>query len=86
MAATGLQPGRENVVDQMEKKKNVIIMTHFALEMMGRLDEINVDSFNNFKLRIGNYCKVGIIFVGVLFLLYSRFVDRTRIFLPTKYF
>ncbi|XP_033754490.1 adenylate cyclase type 2-like isoform X1 [Pecten maximus] len=53
MAATGLQPGRENIMDPTERRNNIVTMTTFALRMMKRLDEINTHTLNQFKLRIG---------------------------------
>lgn len=53
MAAAGLQPGRESGNHHGECQKNVIGMTEFALMMMVKLEEINFNSFNQFKLRVG---------------------------------
>lgn len=53
MAAAGLQPGRESGNQHGECQKNVIGMTEFALMMMVKLEEINFNSFNQFKLRVG---------------------------------
>lgn len=59
MAAAGLQPGRESGNQHGECQKNVIRMTEFALMMMVKLEEINFNSFNQFKLRVGEYnCSV----------------------------
>lgn len=55
MAAAGLQPGRESGGQQGECQKNVVGMTEFALMMMIKLEEINFNSFNQFKLRVGEY-------------------------------
>lgn len=55
MAAAGLQPGRESGNHHGECQKNVIGMTEFALMMMVKLEEINFNSFNQFKLRVGEY-------------------------------
>lgn len=55
MAAAGLQPGRESGNQHGECQKNVIGMTEFALMMMVKLEEINFNSFNQFKLRVGEY-------------------------------
>lgn len=55
MAAAGLQPGRESGNQHGECQKNVIGMTEFALMMMIKLEEINFNSFNQFKLRVGEY-------------------------------
>lgn len=55
MAAAGLQPGRESGNQHGEGQKNVIGMTEFALMMMVKLEEINFNSFNQFKLRVGEY-------------------------------
>jgi hypothetical protein len=53
MAAAGLEPGRESEGHRGECQKNVIILTEFALNMMVKLEEINLNSFNEFKLRVG---------------------------------
>uniref|UniRef100_A0A0N4Z5S0 adenylate cyclase n=1 Tax=Parastrongyloides trichosuri TaxID=131310 RepID=A0A0N4Z5S0_PARTI len=49
MAASGLY---ENEGD-LNRQKNVIAMVEFALSMNGVLEQLNLDSFQNFNLRIG---------------------------------
>ncbi|XP_055955561.1 adenylate cyclase type 2 [Patella vulgata] len=53
MAATGLQPSLDIKDDESEKKKNIEIMTKFAVALMVKLDNINLHSYNQFKPRIG---------------------------------
>ncbi|XP_061197262.1 adenylate cyclase type 2-like [Saccostrea echinata] len=53
MAAAGLRPGQENEGQEGEGRKNVVMMTEFAMMMMVKLEEINLNSFNQFKLRVG---------------------------------
>lgn len=56
MLASGLSPGKEGS-DSKELLKqqdhNVIVLVEFALALMTILDQINRDSFQRFKLRIG---------------------------------
>ncbi|XP_043520152.1 adenylate cyclase type 2 isoform X4 [Frieseomelitta varia] len=56
MLASGLNPGKENT-DEKELSKqqdyNIIILVEFALALMTILDQINKESFQQFKLRIG---------------------------------
>lgn len=51
MAASGLQPGREQA--EYQRTHNVVTLVEFAISLMGLLDSINRESFQNFKLRIG---------------------------------
>ena len=51
MAAAGLHPGLEGYHDN--ERKSVATMANFAIAMMEKLERINMDSFNQFKLRIG---------------------------------
>ncbi|XP_012254262.2 adenylate cyclase type 2 [Athalia rosae] len=56
MLASGLSPGQEDDHRSDPKKQqdhNVIVMVEFALALMTILDQINKDSFQRFKLRIG---------------------------------
>ncbi|XP_076846788.1 adenylate cyclase type 4 [Brachyhypopomus gauderio] len=55
MAAAGLTnpTAREEQKDCNACKNNIRSMVDFAISLMGRLDNINRHSFNNFKLRIG---------------------------------
>ncbi|XP_076350937.1 adenylate cyclase type 2-like isoform X2 [Tachypleus tridentatus] len=52
MAASGLQPGRgEN--DKTWIEHNLVTLVEFAIAMMNLLDQINRDSFQTFRLRVG---------------------------------
>ncbi|KYQ47186.1 Adenylate cyclase type 2, partial [Trachymyrmex zeteki] len=56
MLASGLSPGKEdgngkNLLKQQDH--NVIVLVEFAIALMTILDQINRDSFQRFKLRIG---------------------------------
>ncbi|KAK3584553.1 hypothetical protein CHS0354_030558 [Potamilus streckersoni] len=53
MAATGLQPGKENSQNPEEAEENVVTMTEFAFRMMLVLEEISKNSYNDFKIRVG---------------------------------
>ncbi|KAL3859779.1 hypothetical protein ACJMK2_009973 [Sinanodonta woodiana] len=53
MAATGLQPGKENSQNPEEAEENVVTMTEFAFKMMLVLEEISKNSYNDFKIRVG---------------------------------
>uniref|UniRef100_T1J4X6 adenylate cyclase n=1 Tax=Strigamia maritima TaxID=126957 RepID=T1J4X6_STRMM len=60
MAASGLQPGKEKKGASGKEGKsrsdhNVVILVEFAIALMTVLDQINRDSFQRFRLRIGNY-------------------------------
>ncbi|CAK9803040.1 Adenylate cyclase type 2 [Anthophora quadrimaculata] len=56
MLASGLSPGKEDT-DRKDPSKqqdhNIIILVEFALALMTILDQINKESFQRFKLRIG---------------------------------
>ncbi|XP_043588764.1 adenylate cyclase type 2 isoform X1 [Bombus pyrosoma] len=55
MLASGLSPGKEDI-DEKELSKqdhNIIILVEFALALMTILDQINKESFQRFKLRMG---------------------------------
>ncbi|GBN07695.1 Adenylate cyclase type 2 [Araneus ventricosus] len=53
MAAAGLQPGREENGDESRKSHNLLALTEFAIALMALLDQINRESFQRFKLRVG---------------------------------
>ncbi|XP_015924695.1 adenylate cyclase type 2 [Parasteatoda tepidariorum] len=53
MAAAGLQPGREENGDQLRQGHNLIALTEFAIALMTLLDQINRESFQRFRLRVG---------------------------------
>lgn len=57
MAAAGLQPGRESFEGkiQVEKREihNVISLIEFSIALMNVLNQINKESFQRFKLRVG---------------------------------
>lgn len=55
MVAAGLQSGRESGNQYGECQKNVIGMIEFVFMMMVKLEEINFNSFNQFKFRVGEY-------------------------------
>lgn len=55
MVAAGLQSGRESGNYYGECQKNVIGMIEFVFMMMVKLEEINFNSFNQFKFRVGEY-------------------------------
>ncbi|XP_076173456.1 adenylate cyclase type 2 Ac76E isoform X2 [Ptiloglossa arizonensis] len=56
MLASGLSPGKEDTDGKDPLKQqdhNVIVLVEFALALMTILDQINKESFQRFKLRIG---------------------------------
>ncbi|KOX74628.1 Adenylate cyclase type 8 [Melipona quadrifasciata] len=54
MLASGLNPGKEYTDEkELSKDYNIIILVEFALALMTILDQINKESFQQFKLRIG---------------------------------
>ncbi|XP_043284355.1 adenylate cyclase type 2 isoform X1 [Venturia canescens] len=56
MLASGLSPGKEDVdaKDQIKQQDhNVIVLVEFAIALMTILDQINRESFQRFKLRMG---------------------------------
>ncbi|KAJ8683942.1 hypothetical protein QAD02_019734 [Eretmocerus hayati] len=57
MLACGLSPGKEDSEGQIDMMKqqehNVIVLVEFAISLMTLLDQINRESFQRFKLRIG---------------------------------
>ncbi|ESO96914.1 hypothetical protein LOTGIDRAFT_115371, partial [Lottia gigantea] len=53
MAATGLQPNKQFGDNETEKRKNIEIMTEFAVALTSKIENINIHSFNQFKVRIG---------------------------------
>ncbi|KAK8731703.1 hypothetical protein OTU49_007429, partial [Cherax quadricarinatus] len=68
MAACGLQPGRkysdDNTFKERDKRENVSTITKFAVTMMERLEKINGENQQNFKLRVG--IDVGPVIAGVV--------------------
>ncbi|XP_050351953.1 adenylate cyclase type 2-like isoform X1 [Nymphalis io] len=52
MIASGLRPGKEEQIDGKEEH-TVAILVEFAIALMTILDQINRESFQRFKLRIG---------------------------------
>ncbi|KAH7958201.1 hypothetical protein HPB51_027812 [Rhipicephalus microplus] len=53
MAAAGLQPGREENGDKPRDDHNVVSLVEFAIALTALLEQINRESFQRFKLRIG---------------------------------
>ncbi|PRD33181.1 UNVERIFIED_CONTAM: Ac76E [Trichonephila clavipes] len=53
MAAAGLQPGREENGDESRQGHNLLALTEFAIALMNLLDQINRESFQRFRLRVG---------------------------------
>lgn len=53
MAAAGLQPGREENGDETRQGHSLVALTEFAVALMTLLDQINRESFQRFKLRVG---------------------------------
>ncbi|OXU22268.1 hypothetical protein TSAR_001676 [Trichomalopsis sarcophagae] len=57
MLACGLSPGKEDgdgLIDLTKQREhNVIVLVEFAISLMTLLDQINRESFQRFKLRIG---------------------------------
>ncbi|KAK9730614.1 Adenylate and Guanylate cyclase catalytic domain [Popillia japonica] len=54
MLASGLRPGKENSGEASRKEEyNIIALVDFAVLLMTNLDQINRDSFQRFKLRVG---------------------------------
>ncbi|XP_017890300.1 adenylate cyclase type 2 isoform X2 [Ceratina calcarata] len=56
MIASGLSPGKEDTDKNdltRQQDHNIIILVEFALALMTILDQINKESFQRFKLRIG---------------------------------
>ena len=51
MAASGINPLLEAERDELA---HLCDLVDFAIEMKNKLDDINVHSFNTFRLRIGN--------------------------------
>ncbi|CAD1468648.1 unnamed protein product, partial [Heterotrigona itama] len=57
MLASGLNPGKKDTNEEELSKQqdyNIIILVEFALALMTILDQINKESFQQFKLRIGH--------------------------------
>ena len=62
MAVTGLKSPKSMKLTRKynghhftEYRRNIVIMTNFALQMMTSLDEINRHCFNDFRLRVGKF-------------------------------
>ncbi|VVC38262.1 Hypothetical protein CINCED_3A006823 [Cinara cedri] len=56
MLASGLRPGKEDHTSKTANKQqehNVVILVEFAIALMTILEQINRESFQRFKLRIG---------------------------------
>ncbi|XP_052750076.1 adenylate cyclase type 2-like isoform X1 [Galleria mellonella] len=54
MIASGLRPGKEEQIDANRKEEHTVgILVEFAIALMTILDQINRESFQRFKLRIG---------------------------------
>ncbi|CAM1298160.1 ADCY7 (predicted) [Pycnogonum litorale] len=53
MAASGLQPGKDSSKDLPRTEHNIIILLEFAIALMAVLDQINKESFQRFRLRVG---------------------------------
>ncbi|XP_060802536.1 adenylate cyclase type 2 isoform X2 [Amyelois transitella] len=54
MIASGLRPGKEDKTDANRKEEHTVaILVEFAVALMTILDQINRESFQRFKLRIG---------------------------------
>ncbi|XP_052741648.1 adenylate cyclase type 2-like isoform X3 [Bicyclus anynana] len=54
MIASGLRPGKEEQIDGNSKEEHTVaILVEFAIALMTILDQINRESFQRFKLRIG---------------------------------
>jgi hypothetical protein len=54
MAACGLDPGRRDSTNSTNYSDHVVlVLTRFAAKMMGVLQQINRETFQTFKLRIG---------------------------------
>ncbi|GAB6033409.1 hypothetical protein CHUAL_013169 [Chamberlinius hualienensis] len=53
MAAAGLHPGGNKDKKSSRQEHNVIVLVEFAIALMQLLNQINKDSFQRFKLRVG---------------------------------
>ncbi|CAG4939561.1 unnamed protein product [Parnassius apollo] len=54
MIASGLRPGKEEQLDANTKEEHTVgILVEFAIALMTILDQINRESFQRFKLRVG---------------------------------
>ncbi|XP_038223430.1 adenylate cyclase type 2-like, partial [Zerene cesonia] len=54
MIASGLRPGKEEPIDANRKEEHTVaILVEFAIALMTILEQINRESFQRFKLRIG---------------------------------
>ncbi|KAI4479680.1 hypothetical protein M0804_010730 [Polistes exclamans] len=85
MLASGLSPGKENTEAKdplQQQDHNVIVLVEFAIALMTILDQINRESFQRFKLRIGKL-------MNIIFVLYTRcprIYRRKNIFLNIRYY
>lgn len=57
MAASGLTAQTCDLINY----KHITAMADYALQLFDKIEEVNMHSFNNFRMRIGE-CKKGIIF------------------------
>ncbi|XP_068202815.1 LOW QUALITY PROTEIN: adenylate cyclase type 2-like [Palaemon carinicauda] len=68
MAACGLQPGRrysnESDFQERDTKENVVTITKFAAAMFEKLQKINAEDLQDFRLRVG--IDVGPVIAGVV--------------------
>nr|XP_027197465.1 adenylate cyclase type 2-like [Dermatophagoides pteronyssinus] len=64
MAAAGLQPGRLSLESNNVKRKLIINLICFAMGLMKKLQEINKNTFQDLKLRIG--ISVGPVIAGIV--------------------
>jgi adenylate cyclase len=59
MAACGLDPGKRDSLNSINRNSFsdhvVLVLTRFAAEMMGVLQKINRETFQTFKLRVGQF-------------------------------
>ncbi|XP_050680922.1 adenylate cyclase type 2 isoform X2 [Leptidea sinapis] len=54
MIASGLRPGKEDTSDAHSREEHTVaILVEFAVALMSILDQINRESFQRFKLRVG---------------------------------
>ena len=53
MAAAGLAPGQEETATQSKHEHNVVVLVELALGLSQTLSQINKESFQRFRLRVG---------------------------------
>ncbi|XP_065223947.1 adenylate cyclase type 2 isoform X2 [Planococcus citri] len=54
MLASGLRPGKEDAGEENKQQEHsIVVLVEFAIALMTILDQINRESFQRFKLRIG---------------------------------